>query len=139
MLREKQQERRVTTPMSPKLSRRERQIMEILFRLGRASAAEIHGEMEDAPSYSAVRAQLRTLEEKGHVRHEAEALRYVYTPTTQPSRARRSALRHLVDTFFAGSPARAAAALLDGSASKLSEAELDQLSALIDRARREGR
>jgi predicted transcriptional regulator len=129
----------MTTGTSLKLSRREREIMEILFRLRRASAAEVHREMEDAPSYSAVRAHLRTLEEKGHIRHEAEDLRYVYAPTTQPSRARRSALRHLVDTFFSGSPAKAAAALLDGSAARLSNAELDELSALIERARREGR
>lgn len=116
---------------SENLSRRERQILEILFRLGRASAAEVHQAMPDRPSYSAVRTQLRTLEEKGHVRHEAEQLRYVYTPTTQPARARRSALRHLVETFFGGSPARAAAALLDAHAARLSAEELAELAGLI--------
>ncbi|HPT26335.1 MAG TPA: BlaI/MecI/CopY family transcriptional regulator [Bryobacteraceae bacterium] len=121
------------------LSRRERQILDILFRRGRATAAEVHTDLTDRPSYSAVRAHLRTLEEKGHVKHEAEALRYVYTPTTQPGKARKSALRHLVETFFNGSPANAAAALLDSSASRLSDEELDQLSALIEKARKEGR
>jgi predicted transcriptional regulator len=121
------------------LSRRERQILDILFRRGRATAAEVHTDLADRPSYSAVRAHLRTLEEKGHVRHEAEALRYVYSPTTQPARARKSALRHVVATFFNGSPANAAAALLDQSATQLSGEELDHLSALIDKARKEGR
>jgi BlaI family transcriptional regulator, penicillinase repressor len=120
------------------LSRRERQIMDILFRRGRATAAEIHQELPDRPSYSAVRAQLRTLEEKGHARHQAEDLRYVYTPTLKPDQARRSALRHLVDTFFQGSPARAAAALLDADAARLSKEDLDRISGLIDKAREEG-
>ena len=120
-------------------SRRERQIMDILFRRGRATAAEIHADMEDRPSYSAVRAHLRSLEEKGHVRHEAEDLRYVYSPTTQPAKARKSALRHLVETFFEGSPARAVAALLDTQTTRLSEEELDHLSSLIEKARKEGR
>ncbi len=122
-----------------KLSRRERQILDILFRRGRATAAEVHADLPDRPSYSAVRAHLRTLEDKGHVKHEAEALRYVYSPTTQPGRARKSALRHLVETFFDGSPAHAAAALLDSSAVRLSTEELDNLSALIEKARKEGR
>jgi predicted transcriptional regulator len=122
-----------------KLSRRERQILDILFRRGRATAAEVHADLPDRPSYSAVRAHLRTLEDKGHVKHEAEALRYVYSPTTQPGRARKSALRHLVETFFDGSPANAAAALLDSSATQLTNAELDNLSVLIDKARKEGR
>lgn len=121
------------------LSRRERQILDILFRRGRATAAEVHMDLADRPSYSAVRAHLRTLEEKGHVRHEAEELRYVYSPTIQPGKARKSALRHLVDTFFNGSPARAAAALLDSSSSQLSDEELNQLSALIEKARKDGR
>lgn len=122
-----------------KLSRRERQILEILFRRGRATAAEVHEDMEDRPSYSAVRAQLRTLEEKGHARHEVEATKYVYMPTVQPAAARRSALRHLVDTFFGGSAARAAAALLDGRSTKLTGEELDELAARIEDARKEGR
>lgn len=125
------------TPLN--LSRRERQIMEILYRLGRATASDIHQAMPDRPSYSAVRAHLRTLEEKGHVRHEAEDLRYVYCPTTQPAQARKTALRHMVDTFFGGSPARAAAALLDNRSTRLTDAELDELSSLIDKARKDGR
>lgn len=113
--------------------------MEILFRRGRATAAEIHQDMADRPSYSAVRAHLRTLEEKGHARHEAEELRYVYSPVAQVSRARRTALRELVDTFFGGSPARAASALLDDRSARLTSEELDQLSELIERARKDGK
>lgn len=125
------------TPLN--LSRRERQILELLYRLGRATASDIHQAMPDRPSYSAVRAHLRILEEKGHVRHEAEELRYVYSPTTQPAQARKTALRHMVDTFFGGSAARAAAALLDNRSTRLSAEELDGLAALIDKARNEGR
>ncbi|HEY3439982.1 MAG TPA: BlaI/MecI/CopY family transcriptional regulator [Paludibaculum sp.] len=126
--------------MAPlQLSRRERQIMEILYRRGRATAAEIHQDIADRPSYSAVRAHLRSLEDKGHVRHEAEDLRYVYSPTGQPAKARKSALAHLVTTFFEGSPARAAAALLDSRSARLSDDELDHLSGLIEKARKEGR
>ncbi len=121
------------------LSRRERQIMEILFRRGRATAAQVREDMADRPSYSAVRAQLRTLEEKGHVRHRAEDLRYVYMPTAPPSQARSSALRHLVDTFFGGSAASAAAALLRVRSSEISKEELDELARLIAKARAEGR
>lgn len=113
--------------------------MEILFRRGRATAAEIHSDIPDRPSYSAVRAHLRTLEDKGHVRHEAEDLRYVYSPVAQLARARRTALRHLVDTFFGGSPARAASALLDDRSARLSPDELDHLALLIDKARKDGR
>lgn len=123
----------------PALSRRERQIMDALFKLGRATAAGIRAAIADPPSYSAIRAQLRTLEEKGHVRHAEEDLRYVYFPTVRPENARRGALRHVVDTFFAGSVADAAAALLDSSAARLSPDELDQLEAMIAKARREGR
>ncbi|MBE0660644.1 MAG: BlaI/MecI/CopY family transcriptional regulator [Bryobacteraceae bacterium] len=121
------------------LSRRERQILDILFKRGRATAAEVHADLPDRPSNSAVRAHLRTLEEKGHVKHEAEDLRYVYSPAVQPAKARKSALRHVVETFFEGSPANAAAALLDSSAASLTGDDLDRLSALIDKARREGR
>ena len=124
--------------MQSGLSRRERQIMDILFRRGRATASEIHADMTDRPSYSAVRAHLRTLEEKGHVRHEAEDLRYVYLPTLNPDKARRGALQHLVETFFEGSPARAAAALLDSRSIRLSPEELDNLSQLIEKAKKEG-
>ena len=119
------------------LSRRERQIMDVLFRLGRATATEVREAMADAPSYSAVRAQLRTLEDKGQIRHEEEGLRYVYLPKTRPDQARRRALSHLIDTFFGGSAADAAAALLD--ASRLDQAQLARLQAQIDRARKEGR
>jgi len=121
------------------LSRRERQIMDVLYQRGRSSASEIHQALPDPPSYSAVRAKLRVLEEKGHVRHEEESLRYVYMPTLAPDRARRSALRHVVDTFFNGSVEQVVAALVDRSALKVSSEELDRMSALIDKARMEGR
>src|ERR1700687_3130053 len=117
------------------LSRRERQIMDILYQRGRASAAEIHQALPDRPSYSAVRAKLRVLEEKGHVRHEEEALRYVYLPTLARERAQRSALDHMLETFFDGSAEQAVAALLDLSSRKLSEQELDRLARLIEQAK----
>ncbi len=119
------------------LSRRERQIMEILYRSGKASAGEVREAMPDAPGYSAVRAMMRILEEKGHVRHQAEGLKYVYAPTMARDKAKRSALKHLVDTFFAGSPEQAVAALLDVSAARLTPAELDRMAELIERARKE--
>lgn len=125
--------------MNEPLSRRERQIMDILHRLGQGTAAEIETALPDAPSYSAVRAHLRTLEDKGHVRHETEQLRYVFSPTVKPERARKSALRHLVDTFFGGSATDAAAALLDPRSAKLPKADLDRLAKLIADARKEGR
>jgi len=110
--------------------------MDVLHRLGQATAADIEEALPDAPSYSAVRAHLRTLEEKGHVRHEVDQLRYVYFPTVNPERARKSAVRHLVETFFGGSPADAVAALLDGKSTKLPKAELDRLAAMIEEARK---
>lgn len=113
--------------------------MDVLFRLGRAPASAILAELPDPPSYSAVRTHLRTLEEKGHIRHEAEDLRYVYIPIVRADQARRSAMRHVVETFFGGSPVEAAAALLDKRSTKLSEEDLDRLAALIDEARKEGR
>ena len=119
------------------LSRRERQIMDILYRRGRATAAEVMDEMPGDPHYSTVRTQLRVLEEKGHVRHEEQGLRYVYTPAVPRRSARKSALKHLVDTFFAGSPEQAVAALLDVSAARLTGAELDRMAEMIERARRE--
>ena len=119
------------------LSRRERQIMDILYQRGRAAASEIHAALPDPPSYSAVRAKLRVLEEKGHVRHEAEMLRYVYVPTMPRDNARRSALRHMISTFFDGSVEQAVAALLDLSAARLSKEDLDRISALIDEAKKE--
>jgi BlaI family penicillinase repressor len=119
------------------LSRRERQIMDILYQRGRASAAEIHEAIPDPPTYSAVRAKLRVLEEKGHVRHEEESLHYVYLPTVARDTARRSALRHMVSTFFGGSVEQAVAALLDLSAANLAKEDLDRISNLIEEARRE--
>ena len=123
----------------PEVSRRERQIMDIVFRRGRATAAEILEEMHDPPSYSAVRALLRVLEDKGHLRHEQDGPRYVYLPTLAPERARRSALQHLVRTFFDGSATQAVAALLDMSDGRLSDEELDRLSRLVEQAKEEGR
>jgi predicted transcriptional regulator len=119
------------------LSRRERQIMDILFRRGRATAAEVMAELPGEPSYSTVRTQLRVLEEKGHVRHEEDGVRFVYTPAVPRRAARRSALRHLIDTFFDGSPEKAMAALLGGEGSKLSSEQLERIAGLIDKARRE--
>ena len=121
------------------LSRRERQIMDVIYRTGRATAAEVRDALPDAPGYSAVRALLRVLEEKGHVRHEADGPRYVYVPTVTRARARRSALRQLLSTFFDDSPEQAVAALLDLSGTKLSAADLDRLAARIAQAKREGR
>jgi predicted transcriptional regulator len=122
---------------SDPLSRRERQILDILYAKGSATAAEVRESMPDPPSYSAVRALLRILEEKGHARHETQGTRYVYLPSVPRESARSSALSRLVATFFDGSAAQAAAALV-GSGS-LSEDDLNRLSALIDRARKEGR
>jgi BlaI family transcriptional regulator, penicillinase repressor len=119
------------------LSRRERQIMDILYQRGRASAQEILEAMPDPPTYSAVRAKLRVLEEKGHIRHEEEALRYVYLPTVARDSARRSALRHLLSTFFENSVEQAVAALVDLSAANLSREELERISSLIDQAKTE--
>src|SRR5437660_9954410 len=110
------------------LSRRERQIMDILYQRGRATAQEILDALPDPPSYSAGRAKLRVLEEKGHVRHEEEALRYVYLPTVTRDTARRSALRHVLSTFFGGSVEEAVAALLDVSSANLSKDDLDRIS-----------
>jgi BlaI family transcriptional regulator, penicillinase repressor len=121
-----------------KLSRRERQIMDVLYQRQRASAAEIRESLPNAPSYSAVRALLRILEAKGHIRHEEKDLRYVYFPTVPRGRVRRKALRHVVDTFFDGSAAQAVAALLDPSTARLSDDELNRISELIERARKVG-
>ena len=120
------------------LSRRERQIMDILYQMGRATAGEIHAAMPDPPSYSAVRAKLRVLEEKGHIRHEEEALRYVYLPVVARDSARRSALRHLVTTFFGGSVEDTVAALLDLSTANLKPEDLDRVSKLVEQAKKEG-
>jgi predicted transcriptional regulator len=120
------------------LSRREREIMDVIYRAGRATAAEVLDQLADPPSYSAVRALLRVLEDKGHLRHEEDGPRYVFVPTVPPERARQSALRQILHTFFDGSTEQAVAALLDMK-SNLSDAELDRLSRLIADARKEGR
>jgi predicted transcriptional regulator len=119
------------------LSRRERQIMDFLYQRGRATAAEVQAGMPDPPSYSAVRAMLRVLEEKGHVRHAQDGPRYVYLPRLARERAKRSALRHVMRTFFDGSTEQVVAALLDDR-SDVSAAELDRLARLIELARKEG-
>jgi predicted transcriptional regulator len=121
------------------LSRREREIMDVIYRRAQATAAEVLEDLPDPPSYSAVRAMLRILEEKGHLRHDQRGARYVFLPTVPRERARRSALGKLVHTFFDGSTEQAVAALLDLSSGKLSDAELDRLARLIDQARKEGR
>ena len=120
------------------LSRRERQIMDVLFQRGRATAAEVLEALPDAPSYSAVRALLRILEEKGHVRHHQDGPRYVYLPTVARDNAKRSAMRHMLQTFFDGSAEQAISALLDDGATRFSSAELDRLARMIDTARKSG-
>ena len=125
-------------PQHHELSRRERQIIDILYAQGQATAAEVQAQLPDPPSYSAVRAMLRILEEKGHVRHEQDGPRYMYRPTVARESAKRSAMRHMLQTFFDGSAEQAISALLDGSSAKLSEAELDRLARMIDQARRSG-
>jgi predicted transcriptional regulator len=117
------------------LSRRERQIMDVLFRRGRATAAEVMEERPGTPRYSTVRPQLRVLEDKGHVRHEEVGVRYIYGPAIRRHTARKSALKHLVDTFFEGSAEKAVAALLGGEATRVSSDELDRISDLIAKAR----
>lgn len=119
------------------LTRREREIMDILYRRGRATAAEVQGDMANAPTYSAVRALLRILEEEGHIKHVQDGPRYVYLPAVARSDARKSALSHVVTTFFDGSVEEAVATLVERS--KLSAEELDRLSQLIEKAKKEGR
>ena len=121
------------------LSRRERQIMDILYSRGRASVAEVLEDLPDPPGYSAVRAMLRILEEKGHLEHDQEGPRYLYRPTLPRSKAQKSAMERIVRTFFDGSAERAVAALLDLSASELSDQELGRLAELIEQAKKEGR
>jgi BlaI family transcriptional regulator, penicillinase repressor len=122
-----------------KLSRRERQIMDVLYRVGRAGVAEILAAIPDPPSYSAVRAMLRILEEKKHIRHEEEDLRYVYLPVVPLEKAQRSAAAHLLQTFFDNSTEQAVATLLNVSARDLKPEDFDRLAALIEQARKEGR
>src|SRR5690349_7430017 len=113
--------------------------MEILYQRGQASAAEVREAMDDAPSYSAVRAMLRTLEEKGHVTHQSEKLKYVYVPVVAREKAKRSAVKHLLETFFSGSPEQIVATLLDVSSRRLTPDELDRMAGMIDKARKEGK
>ena len=122
-------------PNHSALTRRERQIMDILYRRGRSTAGEVMEDLSGTPNYSTVRTQLRVLEEKGHVTHEEEGLRYVYSPAVPRSSARKSALRHLVDTFFDGSPERTVAALLGVEGTKLSEDQLDRIADLVKKSR----
>jgi len=124
-------------PKPNALSRRERQIMDILYKLERASVGQVLAEIAGKPSYSTVRAQLRVLEQKGHVRHEEHGLRYVYAPAVPRDVARRSALRHLVETFFDGSTEKIVAALLGGEVARISPQELDRLARLISKGRKE--
>lgn len=122
-----------------KLSRRERQIMDVVYALERATVNEVRDQLPDPPSYSGVRALMRILEEKGHLEHVQEGPRYVFFPTVSADQARRSALRHLLATFFDGSMEGAVAALLDLESHHLSEQDFDRLSEMIDAAKREGR
>jgi len=131
--------------MPPKLSsdhialtRRERQIMDILYKRGRATANEVLEDLPGNSHYSTVRTQLRVLEEKGHVTHEEAGVRYVYMPAVPRRAARKSALRHLVDTFFDGSAEQVVAAVLGGEGARLSDAELDRIAELVDKAKKEG-
>jgi predicted transcriptional regulator len=120
------------------LTRRERQIMDFLYSQGRATAAEVMAALPGQPAYSTVRTQLRVLENKGHVYHEAQGARYVYLPAVPRHAVRKSALRHLIETFFDGSAARVVAALLGGEGARLSDSELDRIAKLIAKARKEG-
>jgi predicted transcriptional regulator len=129
----------MTQPIHNQLGRRERQIMDAIYRLGRASVTEVRESLSDPPSYSAVRAMLGFLEDKGYLRHEREGMKYVYLPTVDAKQARRSALQHMVKTFFNGSAAQAAAALIEMNDTELSQDDVKRLSELIKKARQEGR
>ncbi|HEY4320421.1 MAG TPA: BlaI/MecI/CopY family transcriptional regulator [Gemmatimonadales bacterium] len=120
------------------LGRRERQIMDILVRRGQATVADVLGDLDDPPSYSAVRGMLRLLKEKGFVQHESDGQRYVYRPTADQSALRQTAARHLLETFFQGSTESAVVAMLGASAHSLSTEELNRISALIEQARKNG-
>jgi BlaI family transcriptional regulator, penicillinase repressor len=125
----------MSRPLHTLLARRERQIMDVLLRRGRATAAEVMNDLPGGQSYSTIRTQLRVLEEKGHVRHEDDGVRYVYTPSVDRQSASQSALEHLVETFFEGSAGQAVAALLGGDAARISHEELDRISDLIAEAK----
>ena len=126
-----------STPLHTALTRRERQIMDILYRRGRATAGEVMADLSGDPNYSTVRTQLRVLERKSYVRHEEAGLRYVYIPAVPRHAARKSALRHLVDTFFDGSAEKVVGALLGGDGARVSDEELERIAALV-KARKEG-
>jgi BlaI family penicillinase repressor len=128
----------MAAPLPLALARRERQIMDILYRRGRATANDVMADLPGSPSYSTVRTQLRVLESKGHVRHEEEGLRYVYIPALPRRVARKSALRHLVDTFFEGSTEKVVGALLGGDGGRLADDELERIAELVANARKEG-
>jgi BlaI family transcriptional regulator, penicillinase repressor len=119
------------------LTRRERQIMDVLYRRGRATAAEVMEDVSGEPNYSTVRTQLRVLEEKGHVRHEEQGLRYIYLPAVPRRAARKSALKHLMDTFFDGSAEQVVAAVLGGEAARLSDDDLKRIAELVAKARKD--
>jgi predicted transcriptional regulator len=125
-------------PRSDELSRRERQIMDVLYAASRATVSQVQERIPQPPSYSAVRALLRILEEKGHVRHEQDGPRYVYVPVVAAKRAQRSAVSHMVRTLFQGSAEMAVAALLQGADTRLSDSELDRIARLVEEARRKG-
>jgi predicted transcriptional regulator len=125
--------------MPQPLSRREREIMDIAHRLGRVSVSDVQSALSGQPAYSTVRAQLRVLEEKGHLRHEEEQLRYVYLPAVPAHLVRRSAVKHLIDTFFEGSPEKVVEALVGRDGRGLTDEQLDRIAQLIERARRDGR
>lgn len=127
------------TPVNSELGRRERQIMDVVFRLGKASVTDVRNELPDPPTYSAVRGMMRLLEQKGYLSHEDDGLRYLYTATLKQKQARKSALKHMVHTFFGGSPTEAAAALLELNDSELSAEDVERLSKLIQKAKAEGR
>jgi BlaI family penicillinase repressor len=128
----------MAAPLTSALARRERQIMDILYRRGRATANDVMADLPGDPSYSTVRTQLRVLESKGHVRHEEEGLRYVYMPALPRRVARKSALRHLVETFFEGSTEKVVGALLGGDGGRVSDDELARIAELVANARKEG-
>src|SRR5260370_21540454 len=125
-------------PLTTALARRERQIMDILYRRGRATANDVMADLQGDPSYSTVRTQLRVLESKGHGRHAEEGLRYVYMPALPRRVARTSALRHLVDTFFEGSTEKVVGALLGGDGGRVSDDELERIAEIVANARKEG-
>ena len=127
------------TPSFHELSRRERQALDLVYRRERATANEVMSDMDDPPSYSSVRSVLRLLEKKGFLRHEQEGPRHVYIPMIRRDRARRSALKHVLETFFNDSPEEVVTALLDVSRSRLSERDLEKLTSLIKKAKGEGR